>query len=246
MNDQHAPFIRTGTPQRGGIIAIADHASNAVPDGIELGIPADLMDQHIAIDIGTAGIADRLARKHGIAAQIAQVSRLVIDLHRNEGDKGLVVTSSDGHTIPGNIGADLERRIAAYHRPYHEAFAQMVAEAQPSLILAIHSFTPVMGSTGEQRPWDVGLLYNQDDHASRIAIDLFEGMGFTVGDNQPYSGKQLNATMDRHAEANGIPYLTIELRQDLVSRKSHQAVWADRIAQVAQQVQAAIAATPET
>jgi len=71
-------------------------------------------------------------------------------------------------------------------------------------------------------------------------------MGFTVGDNQPYSGKQLNATMDRHAEANGIPYLTIELRQDLVSRKSHQAVWADRIAQVAQQVQAALSATPET
>ena len=246
MNDQHAPFIRTGTPQRGGIIAIADHASNAVPDGIELGIPAGLMDQHIAIDIGTAGIADRLARKHGIAAQIAQVSRLVIDLHRNEGDKGLVVTSSDGHTIPGNIGADVERRIAHYHRPYHEAFAQMVAEAQPSLILAIHSFTPVMGSTGEQRPWDVGLLYNQDDRAARIAIELFEGMGFTVGDNEPYSGKQLNATMDRHAEANGIPYLTIELRQDLVSRKSHQAVWTERIAQVAQQVQAALAATPET
>lgn len=246
MNDQHAPFIRTGTSQRGGIIAIADHASNAVPDGIELGIPADLMDQHIAIDIGTAGIADRLARKHGIAAQIAQVSRLVIDLHRNEGDKGLVVTSSDGHTIPGNIGADVERRIALYHRPYHEAFAKMVAETQPSLILAIHSFTPVMGSTGEQRPWDVGLLYNQDDRAARIAIELFEGMGFTVGDNEPYSGKQLNATMDRHAEANGIPYLTIELRQDLVERKSHQSVWADRIAQVAQQVQAALAAMPET
>lgn len=235
-----APFIRTGTPQRGGIIAVADHASNRVPDGIELGIPAELMDEHIAIDIGTAGIADRLARKHGIAAQVANVSRLVIDLHRKEGDDALVVTSSDGHTIPGNIGADIDRRIAAYHRPYHEAFAAMVAEAQPSLILAIHSFTPVMGSTGEKRPWDVGLLYNQDDSAARIAIDSFADMGFTVGDNEPYSGKQLNATMDRHAEANGIPYLTIELRQDLVARKSHQAVWADRIAQVAEQVLAAL------
>ena len=62
-----------------------------------------------------------------------------------------------------------------------------------------------MGSTGEERPWDVGLLYNQDDRAARIAIDLFAEMGLTVGDNEPYSGKQLNATMDRHAEANGIP-----------------------------------------
>lgn len=235
------PYLQIGTPTRGGIIAIADHASNFVPEDIQLGIPAELMEQHIAVDIGTAGVAERLARKHGIAAQIAQVSRLVIDLHRNEGDNGLVVTSSDGHTIPGNIGADIVRRTALYHRPYHEAFAEMVAEAQPSLILAIHSFTPEMASTGEKRPWDVGLLYNQDDRAARVAIDLFEGMGFTVGDNEPYSGKQLNATMDRHAEANGIPYLTIELRQDLVARKSHQAVWAERIALVAEQVLAALA-----
>ena len=232
MNDTQPPFIRIGTPQRGGIIAVADHAGDAVPDEIELGIPAELMEQHIAVDIGTAGIAERLARKHGIAAQIAQVSRLVIDLHRNEGDAALVVTSSDGHTIPGNIGADIERRTALYHRPYHEAFAQMVAEAQPSLILAIHSFTPVMGSTGEQRPWDVGLLYNQDDSAARIAIDAFGAMGFTVGDNEPYSGKQLNATMDRHAEAQGIPYCTVEIRQDQIGTAAGQARWATLLADV--------------
>ncbi|GAB5347428.1 N-formylglutamate amidohydrolase [Alteriqipengyuania sp. 357] len=240
MNEAHTPFIRIGTPTRGGVIAIADHASNAVPEGIELGLPPELMEEHIAIDIGTAGVAERLARKHAIAAQIAQVSRLVIDLHRNEGDDGLVAITSDGHTIPGNIGADIERRTALYHRPYHEAFAQMVAETQPSLILAIHSFTPQMASTGEQRPWDIGLLYNQDDRAARVAIDSLTDMGFTVGDNEPYSGKQLNATMDRHAEANGIPYLTIELRQDHVARESHQAVWADRIAQVAQDLQAVL------
>ena len=110
----------------------------------------------------------------------------------------------------------------------------------PSLILAIHSFTPVMGSTGEERPWDVGLLYNQDDSAARIAIDLFAEMGLTVGDNEPYSGRQLNATMDRHAEANGIPYLTIEMRQDLIARRSQQAVWADRVALVADQTLAAL------
>ena len=241
MSEPHPPFIRIGTPRRGGILVIADHASNRVPDDIELGIPAELMDQHIAVDIGTAGIAERLARKHDMAAQIAQVSRLVIDLHRSEGDDGLVVAASDGHTIPGNIGADVERRIALYHRPYHQAFAQLVAEVQPSLILAIHSFTPQLATTGEQRPWEVGLLYNRDDRAARIAIDAFTAMGFTVGDNEPYSGKQLNATMDRHAEANGIPYLTIELRQDQVARKRHQAVWADRIAQVAQEVLAALA-----
>ena len=235
------PYRQVGEPVPGRIVCVADHASNFVPADVPLGIPAELLDTHIAVDLGVEGVADRLARRHAIPAHIATVSRLVCDLHRREEEEAVVPFSSDGHTIPGNIGADIERRTALYHRPYHEAFAQMVAEAQPSLILAIHSFTPVMGSTGEQRPWDVGLLYNQDDSAARIAIDAFGAMGFTVGDNEPYSGKQLNATMDRHAEANGIPYLTIEVRQDLVARKSHQAVWADRIAQVAQEVLAALA-----
>ena len=38
MSERHSPFIRIGTPQRGGIIAVADHASNFVPDSIDLGI----------------------------------------------------------------------------------------------------------------------------------------------------------------------------------------------------------------
>jgi len=63
MNDTQPPFIRIGTPQRGGIIAVADHAGDAVPAEIELGIPAELMEQHIAVDIGTAGLAERLEIK---------------------------------------------------------------------------------------------------------------------------------------------------------------------------------------
>ncbi|HEX7741689.1 MAG TPA: N-formylglutamate amidohydrolase, partial [Sphingobium sp.] len=62
----------------------------------------------------------------------------------------------------------------------------------------------------------IGVLYNGDDRAARIAIPLLEQAGLAVGDQMPYSGKLLNATMNRHAEANGIPYLGIEMRQDLV------------------------------
>jgi predicted N-formylglutamate amidohydrolase len=36
-----------------------------------------------------------------------------------------------------------------------------------------------------------------------------------VGANEPYSGKLLNATMNRHAEAHGRPYLGVEMRQDI-------------------------------
>ncbi|MES2987263.1 MAG: N-formylglutamate amidohydrolase, partial [Pseudomonadota bacterium] len=33
------------------VLLLCDHASNAVPEGIDLGIPAELLDLHIAIDI---------------------------------------------------------------------------------------------------------------------------------------------------------------------------------------------------
>jgi predicted N-formylglutamate amidohydrolase len=70
------------------------------------------------------------------------------------------------------------------------------------------------------RPWHVGLLCNRDDRAARIAIDWFrQKPELVVGDNEPYSGRALNYTMDRHAEANGIPYLSLEIRQDLLAKE---------------------------
>jgi predicted N-formylglutamate amidohydrolase len=57
-----------------------------------------------------------------------------------------------------------------------------------------------------------------------------------VGDNQPYSGRDLNYTMNRHAEALRIPYLGIEVRNDGLQTKEGVARWthilADCIAMV--------------
>jgi predicted N-formylglutamate amidohydrolase len=46
-----------------------------------------------------------------------------------------------------------------------------------------------------------------------------------VGDQEPYSGKLLNATMNRHGEANGIAYLGLEMRQDLIGDPQGVARW---------------------
>ena len=230
------PYRQVGESGPSELMCVADHASNFVPEGIELGIDPKLLDEHIAVDIGVNGIADRLARRHRIPAHIATVSRLVCDLHRKEGEPAVVPAESDGHLIPGNIGANVERRLAFYHRPYHDALGEMVDRVRPKLLLAVHSFTPELASKSEERPWEIGLLYNQDDRAARHAIRLFGEQGLTVGDNEPYSGKQLNATMDRHAEARGIPYLTLEIRQDQIVTEAGQARWATMIADVAGRV----------
>jgi predicted N-formylglutamate amidohydrolase len=233
-------FRQIGITSPGGIVCTADHASNAVPADINLGIPDHLLHEHIAIDIGTEAIAERLARDHAIPAHIAAVSRLVCDLNREETAPGLVPETSDGHPIPGNVGADRKGRLNRFHRPYHTALDRWLAAAEPALILSLHSFTPRLASRDEPRPWQVGVLYNQDERAARIAIPLLAAEGLNVGDNLPYSGRDLNYTMNRHAEAHGRAYLGIELRQDLVQTTESHTRWAALLANIAQRVASAL------
>lgn len=235
------PYVQIGEPTKGGIVCVSDHASNRVPEGIDLGIDHALMNEHIAIDIGVQGVAEEMAANHGIPAHLATVSRLVVDLHREEDHAHVVPLESDGHIIHGNVGSDVEARLAQIYRPYHEAMAKWLGERAPELIISLHSFTPKLATSDEPRPWEVAFLYNQDERAARLAIRFFEEEGFTVGDNEPYSGRQLNATMNRHAESCGRPYLATEIRQDLIATPEGQTHWAELLAKVASRVAARLA-----
>src|SRR5690606_25383946 len=104
-------------------------------------------------------------------------------------------------------------RLARFFHPYHDHIAATIAAHRPAMILSLHSFTPMLASDPAQaRPWHVGVLYNQDDRLAADTIAALTAEGLDVGDQQPYSGKLLNATMNRHAEANSIPYIGIEMR----------------------------------
>ncbi len=231
-----------GQPRFGGILVVSDHACNHVPADIDLGISAELLNQHIAVDIGVAEVGALMAQRSGIAAFQGGVSRLVCDFNRDEHLPTVVPIASDGHAIPGNAlnHAGHEARLARFFRPYHDALADLLAYVPQALILSLHSFTPQLASSDEPRPWHVGVLYNEDDSAARLAIPLLEAEGLCVGDQLPYSGKLLNATMNRHAEADGRPYVGIEVRQDLIGHAEGQAEWAERLARIANQVAVAI------
>ncbi len=227
-----------GTPRFGGIVVVSDHASNAVPGDIDLGIDAALLDQHIAVDIGVGPIGALMAERAGVAAFQGAVSRLVCDFNRDAEAPAVVPLASDGHAIPGNAldHAGYQARLERFFDPYHAALARWLDDVPPALILSLHSYTPQLATSDEPRPWHCGVLYNQDDRAARIAIPLLEAEGLIVGDQQPYSGRLLNATMNRHAEAEGRPYFGIEIRQDLISGDAGQAQWAERLVRICNEV----------
>ena len=232
-------FRLLGTPQPGGVLVVSDHASNHVPPDIDLGITPELLAQHIAIDLGVAEVGALLARQPGFGAFQCAFSRLVCDVNRDEHAPGTVPVASDGHAISGNAvdHAGHLARLARFHAPYHAALARELAANPPALILSLHSFTPRLAShPDEARPWQVGVLYNQDDRAAQIAIPLLAAEGVIVGDQLPYSGRLLNYTMNRHAEAPGRLYLGIELRQDEIADAMGQARWAERLERVCEAV----------
>ncbi len=219
-----------------GLLLVADHASSHVPKDIDLGIEAGLLEKHIAIDIGVLPLAKAVSARLDCPAVIATISRLVVDLHREADNPKSIPTHSDGHAIPGNIKLDEAARadrIARFWTPYHARISGMIDKRQPRILFTLHSFTPQLETAPEQqRPWQCGMLYNTDDRAPRIAIPKLEALGLTVGDNEPYSGKLLNATMNQHAEARGLPYLAIEVRNDLIADADGVQTWAEILAPV--------------
>jgi len=236
---EHEAWRLVGTPRFGGILVVSDHASNRVPDDIDLDIDSALLGQHIAVDIGVREIGELMAAQAGIAAFQGNVSRLVCDFNREMHVPAVFPIASDGHAIAGNMldhSAHLARLDRFYH-PYHEALSVVLNETPPALIVSLHSFTPQLATHPEQaRPWQVGVLYNHDERAARLAIPLLAAEGLVVGDQQPYSGHLLNETMNRHAEAEGRPYLGIEIRQDQIGHAAGQAEWAARLARICNEV----------
>jgi predicted N-formylglutamate amidohydrolase len=225
--DPNSPFL-----------LIADHASAHLPEEIDLGIDPALLGLHIAVDLGVAELGAAICSALECPGLLGPVSRLVIDLNREEDAAGLIPLESDGHMIPGNriSEADRQARVDRYWRPYHAALAAQIAAQQPTLLISLHSFTPQLSTRPEDaRPWEIGILYNGDDRAARIAILLLEAAGVIVGDQLPYSGKDLNATMNSHGEGNGIAYLGIEMRQDLLADAEGVIKWAELLVPIIQQ-----------
>lgn len=210
-------------------LLLGDHAGRLIPRRLgDLGVPAEAMDWHIAWDIGVAGLGETLSRTMDACFVRQTYSRLVIDCNRAPRAADAVPEVSDGVAIPGNVGlgaADLAARREEIHAPYQARIAGLIAErtrrGQPTLLVSLHSFTPVM--RGFQRPWRYGVLHRNDSAFSRQALAVLrQRFGEAVGDNEPYAMDVIDHTIPLHADANGLEYLELEVRQDLIAHEAGQ------------------------
>jgi predicted N-formylglutamate amidohydrolase len=231
-------FHIEGAARKSRWVITCDHASNRVPPevaGGDLGLPPEDMARHIAYDPGAAGVTRALAEALGAPAIHADFSRLVIDPNRAEDDPTLLMKIYDGSIIPANRHADaaeIERRLALFHRPYHAALSGLIAARPDPVVVAIHSFTRAFVGR-PPRPWHVGVLYSGDTRLAYPLIARLQAEGdLCVGDNQPYSGHLPGDSMDRHGVRPGRPHVLIEVRNDLIETPEAQAAWGRRLARV--------------
>ena len=233
------PVFEAVNPEgQAAVQLVCDHASNAVPGALAgLGLKDESFRQHIAYDIGARDVTRRLAARLDAPALLAGYSRLVIDVNRPPGHPQSIPAISDGVEIPGNrelSEADQQDRVAALFEPYHDAIHQTIAHlwrrGKPPALFSVHSFSPDFGD--EDRPWDVGVLWNRDPRIAEPLIEKLSAQGLNVGDNLPYSGHQLAYTINLHGASAGLANCVVEINQDQVADPKGVETWAAILAGV--------------
>jgi len=234
--DDAPPFTLVNPQGTARVFLVCDHAGCAVPKTLKkLGVRKDVFHDHMGHDMGAEDLTRNLSARLDAPAVVGTYSRLVIDLNRELGHEGSIPEESHGVAIPGNRDLstrEAKRRARDLYHPYHDAIAAMIdgftARHMVPAMLSIHSFTPELGE--ETRPWQVGILWNRDP---RIALPLIDQLhscpGLNVGDNQPYTGRILNYTVDTQAQDAGLPHVAIEVRSDLIDTPQGVAEWGARL-----------------
>ncbi|MFI5309115.1 MAG: N-formylglutamate amidohydrolase [Polyangiales bacterium] len=238
--DEPAPFEVVAGGSRSPFVLLCDHAGRRIPRVLgDLGLSPAELDTHVAWDIGAAGLARKLAASLDACAILQTYSRLVIDCNRPLDSPSSIVSLSERTHVPGNrmlSRADAEERARSVFQPYH---ARIVAELerrararQPSVVVTVHSFTPVYMNQG--RAWHAGVLYQRDARLAGPLLALLRTEpDLVVGDNQPYAvSDQTDYAVVEYGERGGRLHVEIEVRQDLIADDAGQAEWAARLARI--------------
>lgn len=236
--EEPSPFEVHAGSQNSPFLFTADHAGRYLPRSLgNLGVAESELSRHIAWDIGIAEVSRLVAAHFGAYLILQPYSRLVIDCNRPPEVDSSIATLSEYTEIPGNVGLSAEQRLerrSAIFDPYHSRIeaelARRAQTGQPTILIAMHSFTPSF--KGSSRVWEAGVLYNRDSRLALRLRDVLQTHGLVVGDNEPYFvSDDSDYGIPRYGEQRGNPHVELELRQDLITDAAGQRRFAEILCQ---------------
>ncbi|MGQ0590157.1 MAG: N-formylglutamate amidohydrolase [Sphingosinicella sp.] len=237
------PFVRIGPARpESPVVLSVPHAGRAYSPAL---LAAARLHRSVLESLEDR-LVDRLvwrATDAGATAFVALTPRAEIDLNREERELDAALidppppatrivqslrTRGGIGLIPARIAgagaiwkaripqAELDRRIASVHRPYHAALAAALAAARDrfgaALLLDCHSMPPRPPPDGGRD----GIAVFGDRHGTSCAPELIDaavaaarGLGYRIGVNAPYAGGYI---VGRHGRPEtGVHALQLEL-----------------------------------
>lgn len=218
-----------------------EHASKALPDGMDLGLSEQELDGHESWDPGARELALALGEVLGVEPFMGQFSRVLVDLNRRPEGPRVVPEVSFGLPVPGNQGLSpeaREERLRRWHKPHWDAVHAAVRAGLcdgPVVHLSVHSFAPVI--YGVRREVQVGLLFDPKRPLEQALVDralpLLRAQGFDSRANEPYTGWGDGITVWLRTLYGPADYLGLELEWNHGLPRSTQAAVVSTLVQLA-------------
>ena len=201
-------------------LLICEHASNLIPESLNnLGLSEEQRFSHVAWDIGAKKLALALSSKLDAVLIAARYSRLVNDCNRPPEASDAMPYDTEVCKVPGNMKLSFEDRSARtseIYQPFHQKINDEITNRNDTVLVTVHSFTPVF--YGKKREICFGFICGDDDRISSEMLRLCNDIKFECGKNKPYGPSDgVLHTVLKHGDVNQIPYVMIEVRNDLLT-----------------------------
>lgn len=229
--------VKTERPNgESAVLLVCEHASRFIPEGLKaLGLSEAAAQSHIAWDPGALAVAQRLSEALNATLIAQKISRLVYDCNRPPDSDQAMRAESEIFQIAGNTGltqAQRNERTDNIYKPFQRALAEAVNARASTVLVTIHSFTPVFN--GVARAVEVGILHDSDPRlADAMLKAAAQNPVFKVERNAPYGPEDgVTHTLKEHAVAHGLLNVMIEVRNDLLADDAgieSVATWLERL-----------------
>ncbi|UXN73880.1 N-formylglutamate amidohydrolase [Devosia sp. A8/3-2] len=222
-------------------VIVCDHASNRLPAKYgDLGLSQTERVSHIARDPGALAVSRELSQMLDAPLVQSTVSRLIIDCNRDLDAPDLIWTLSEATRIAANEAIDAQERqyrITHFHQPYHASIETLLEArrhaGQETVLVCMHSFTPVYHGVARPRPIHGGLIHGADTSYTKGLFEALqnEAPDMNIGWNEPYAALNgVTLTLEKHGDGRGLDATMIEIRNDEILEPAGVSLWADRLA----------------